>query len=141
MNNLFQHHLDIARVSCITRHFQEIPEHQRADAVESLAYEANARISDPIYGCTGIIFALQNQTNELKQELAKAQAEILLLNTQIQNSYSKLYISMEMSQLQCTNPQQQPWESPCFTAEDGNVSMPIGDGNGIGFGQFMDEEN
>ena len=141
MNNLFQHHLDIARVSCITRHFQEIPEHQRADAVESLAYEANARISDPIYGCTGAIFALQNQINELQQELAKAKAEILLLNAEIQNSYSKSYISMEMSQQQCTYPQLQPGESSCFSAEDGNASMPIGDGNGIGLEQFMDEEN
>ncbi|KAL0452209.1 UNVERIFIED_CONTAM: LOB domain-containing protein 1 [Sesamum latifolium] len=63
---------------------QELPEDQRADAVNSIVYEANARLRDPVYGCTGMICHLQNQVSELQAEVAKAQAEIL--NMQCQNA-------------------------------------------------------
>lgn len=64
--------------------FQELPEGQRADAVNSMVYEANARLRDPIYGCAGAICHLQKQIGELQAELARAQAEIL--NMQCQNA-------------------------------------------------------
>ncbi|XP_051140082.1 LOB domain-containing protein 1-like [Andrographis paniculata] len=70
--------------SNIIKLLQELPESQRADAVNSMVYEANARLRDPVYGCAGAICHLQNQLSELKAELAKAQAEIL--NMQCQNS-------------------------------------------------------
>ncbi|KAK4436052.1 LOB domain-containing protein 1 [Sesamum alatum] len=57
---------------------------QRADAVNSMVYEANARLRDPVYGCTGMVCHLQNQVSELQAEVAKAQAEIL--NMQCQNA-------------------------------------------------------
>lgn len=63
---------------------QELPEDQRADAVNSMVYEANARLRDPVYGCAGAICHLQKQIGELQAELAKAQAEIM--NMQCQNS-------------------------------------------------------
>ncbi|KAL0358714.1 UNVERIFIED_CONTAM: LOB domain-containing protein 1 [Sesamum angustifolium] len=63
---------------------QELPEGQRADAVNSMVYEANARLRDPVYGCTGMICHLQKQVSELQAEVAKAQAEIL--NMQCQNA-------------------------------------------------------
>lgn len=63
---------------------QELPEDQRADAVNSMVYEANARLRDPVYGCAGAICHLQKQISELQAELAKAHAEIL--NIQCQNS-------------------------------------------------------
>lgn len=53
-----------------------MPEGQRADAASSLVYEANARIRDPIYGCTGSIFQLQNKVRELHAQLAVAKAEV-----------------------------------------------------------------
>ena len=40
---------------------QELPPPTREDAVNSLAYEADARIHDPVYGCVGALFALQQQ--------------------------------------------------------------------------------
>lgn len=61
---------------------QELPEHQRADAVSSLVYEANARMRDPVYGCVGAISYLQNQVSELQMQLAVAQAEILCIQMQ-----------------------------------------------------------
>lgn len=55
---------------------------QRADAVSSLVYEANARIRDPVYGCVGAISYLQNQVSQLQMQLAMAQAKILCIQMQ-----------------------------------------------------------
>lgn len=61
---------------------QELPVHQRADAVSSLVYEANARVRDPVYGCVGAISFLQNQVSQLQMQLAVAEAEILCIQMQ-----------------------------------------------------------
>lgn len=58
---------------------QELPAHQRADAVSSLVFEANARVRDPVYGCVGAIFSLQNQVSQLQLQLAVAQAELQMM--------------------------------------------------------------
>ncbi|PIN04549.1 hypothetical protein CDL12_22916 [Handroanthus impetiginosus] len=70
--------------SNIIKLLQELPEAQRADAVNSMVYEANARLRDPVYGCAGAICQLQKQIGDLQAELAKAQAEIM--NIQCQNA-------------------------------------------------------
>ena len=56
---------------------QEVPEPQRADAANSLVYEANVRLRDPVYGCMGAISALQQQIQTLQAELNAVRAEIL----------------------------------------------------------------
>jgi hypothetical protein len=56
---------------------QEVPESQRADAANSLVYEANVRLRDPVYGCMGAISALQQQVQSLQAELNAVRAEIL----------------------------------------------------------------
>ncbi|KAJ3676454.1 hypothetical protein LUZ60_003866 [Juncus effusus] len=68
--------------SNISKMLQELPVHQRADAVSSLVYEANARMRDPVYGCVGAISFLQNQVSQLQMQLAVAQAEILCIQMQ-----------------------------------------------------------
>ncbi|CAL9008262.1 unnamed protein product [Prunus brigantina] len=68
--------------SNVSKMLQELPVHQRADAVSSLVYEANARMRDPVYGCVGAISYLQNQVSELQMQLAVAQAEILCIQMQ-----------------------------------------------------------
>ncbi|KAM7255964.1 hypothetical protein ACFE04_011705 [Oxalis oulophora] len=65
--------------SNVSKMLQELPIHQRADAVSSLVYEANARVRDPVYGCVGAISYLQNQVSQLQMQLAVAQAEILCI--------------------------------------------------------------
>ncbi|CAH9111876.1 unnamed protein product [Cuscuta europaea] len=65
--------------SNISKMLQELPAHQREDAVCSMVYEANARVRDPIYGCTGAISSLQQQLDTLRAQLAMAQAEIVHL--------------------------------------------------------------
>jgi len=56
---------------------QEVPECQRADAANSLVYEANVRLRDPVYGCMGAISALQQQVQSLQAELNVVRSEIL----------------------------------------------------------------
>lgn len=68
--------------SCCLLHIQELPVHQRVDAVSSLVYEANARVRDPVYGCVGAISYLQNQVSQLQMQLAVAQTEILCIQMQ-----------------------------------------------------------
>lgn len=76
---------------------QELPEPQRADAVSSMVYEANARLRDPVYGCAGAICQLQKQVSELQEQLAKAQAELVNLELQRANLVAAC---MEMAQSQ-----------------------------------------
>ena len=40
-----------------------IPAHKRLDAVVTLCYEALSRDRDPVYGCVGHIFTLQQQVS------------------------------------------------------------------------------
>lgn len=62
--------------SNITKLLNELPVHQREDAVNSLAYEADARVKDPVYGCVGAISVLQRQVAQLQNELAIAHSDL-----------------------------------------------------------------
>ncbi|KAG1371600.1 LOB domain-containing protein 1 [Cocos nucifera] len=84
--------------SNIIKSLQDLPESQRADAVSSMVYEANARIRDPVYGCAGAICQLQKQVSELQAQLARAQAE--LVNMQAQHAHLIALVCMEMAQSQ-----------------------------------------
>ncbi|WKA01097.1 hypothetical protein VitviT2T_019395 [Vitis vinifera] len=70
--------------SNIVKALQELPQPKRVDAVSSMVYEANARIRDPVYGCAGTISQLHKQVNDLKAELAMAQAELFIMQCQQQ---------------------------------------------------------
>ncbi|CAA2971993.1 LOB domain-containing protein 4 [Olea europaea var. sylvestris] len=65
--------------SNVNKMLQDLPEHQRGDAVSSMVYEANARVRDPVYGCVGAISSLQQQIDTLQAQLALAQAEVVHL--------------------------------------------------------------
>ncbi|KAL2344661.1 hypothetical protein Fmac_005946 [Flemingia macrophylla] len=65
--------------SNVNKMLQDLPEHQRGDAVSSMVYEANARVRDPVYGCVGAISSLQQQIDQLQTQLAVAQAEAVHL--------------------------------------------------------------
>ncbi|CAH2038620.1 unnamed protein product [Thlaspi arvense] len=71
--------------SNIIKFLQELPESQRTDAVNSMVYEAGARIRDPVYGCAGAIYNLQRQVSELQAQLAKTQVEIVSMQLQRSN--------------------------------------------------------
>ncbi|XP_042497468.1 LOB domain-containing protein 4-like [Macadamia integrifolia] len=63
--------------SNVNKMLQELPAHQRGDAVSSMVYEANARVRDPVYGCVSAISSLQQQVDVLQTQLALAQAEVV----------------------------------------------------------------
>jgi len=80
-------------------YFQELPESQRTDAVNSMVYEAEARIRDPVYGCAGAIYHLQRQVSELQAQLAKAQVEMVNMQFQRSNLLELIY-NMDQQQKQ-----------------------------------------
>ncbi|CAI9107120.1 OLC1v1006408C1 [Oldenlandia corymbosa var. corymbosa] len=63
--------------SNVSKMLLEVPESQRADAANSLVYEANVRLRDPVYGCMGAISTLQQQVQSLQAELHAVRNEIL----------------------------------------------------------------
>lgn len=62
--------------SNVTKLLNELHPHQREDAVNSLAYEADARLRDPVYGCVGVISILQHQLKQLQADLSNARSEL-----------------------------------------------------------------
>lgn len=63
--------------SNVTKLLNDLLPHQRDDAVNSLAYEAEARVRDPVYGCVGAISFLQRQVERLETELDAANADLI----------------------------------------------------------------
>ncbi|XP_073394691.1 LOB domain-containing protein 25-like isoform X2 [Physcomitrium patens] len=54
--------LQVFGVANVTKMLHELPPPHREDCVNSLAYEADAGVQDPVYGCVGAISVLQQQT-------------------------------------------------------------------------------
>ncbi|XP_061360707.1 LOB domain-containing protein 15-like [Gastrolobium bilobum] len=63
--------------SNVSKMLMEVPEGQRAEAANSLVYEANVRLRDPVYGCMGAISSLQQQVQSLLAEVNTVREEIL----------------------------------------------------------------
>lgn len=62
--------------SNVAKLLNELNAAQREDAVKSLAYEAEARLRDPVYGCVGLISILQHRLKQLQNELHHAKKEL-----------------------------------------------------------------
>ncbi|CAL5202113.1 unnamed protein product [Lathyrus oleraceus] len=67
--------------SNVAKLLKELNVADREDAVRSLAYEAESRLKDPIYGCVGLISALQQRLREVQTELAVAKKELSSYNS------------------------------------------------------------
>ncbi|XP_010276387.1 PREDICTED: LOB domain-containing protein 19-like [Nelumbo nucifera] len=85
--------------SNVSKLLLRIPVHKRLDAVVTICYEAFARIRDPVYGCVGHIFALQQQVVNLQAELAfiKAQLTTMELPQSLSPSQSSASASLGVS--------------------------------------------
>ncbi|KAL4595254.1 hypothetical protein ACB092_12G077800 [Castanea dentata] len=84
---------DPQRFSCVHRIYgasnvgkmlQQLPSHLRSQAADTLYFEAQYRLQDPVYGCVGIISQLHQQINRAESQVAKIQAEISFLNSNAQ---------------------------------------------------------
>ena len=62
--------------SNVAKLLNELSASQRDDAVKSLAYEAEARLRDPVYGCVGLISVLQHKLRNIQVELINAKKEL-----------------------------------------------------------------
>lgn len=78
--------------SNISKILNELSPFQREDAVNSLYFEAEMRLRDPVKGCVGFISLLQRQIRQLQIDLFAAHSELA--------KYQSLAEGMEMEQLQ-----------------------------------------
>uniref|UniRef100_A0A1J3GHM1 LOB domain-containing protein 36 n=1 Tax=Noccaea caerulescens TaxID=107243 RepID=A0A1J3GHM1_NOCCA len=62
--------------SNVAKLLNELVSNQREDAVNSLFYEAEARLRDPVYGCVGLISILQHRLKQLQYDLENAKKEL-----------------------------------------------------------------
>ncbi|KAG6528929.1 LOB domain-containing protein 25-like [Zingiber officinale] len=62
--------------SNVAKLLKQLRPEQREDAVMSLAYEADARLRDPVNGCVGYIHLLQRRLSELQHDLSLAEKEL-----------------------------------------------------------------
>ncbi|KAJ6378631.1 hypothetical protein OIU78_028788 [Salix suchowensis] len=62
--------------SNVAKLLNELNAAQREDAVNSLAYEAEERLRDPVYGCVGLISILQHRLKQLQSDLYSAKKEL-----------------------------------------------------------------
>lgn len=62
--------------SNVAKLLHEINAVNREDAVASLAYEAEARLRDPVYGCVGLISYLQQRLKQIQSELYASKKEL-----------------------------------------------------------------
>ncbi|KAF3634274.1 LOB domain-containing protein 16 [Capsicum baccatum] len=79
--------------SNVSKLLHNVPVDDRCDAVVTIAYEAQARIKDPVYGCVANIFALQQQVAYLQSQVMQVKAQLAqsLINNS-NNSYNPQWI-------------------------------------------------
>ncbi|KAM7250861.1 hypothetical protein ACFE04_022744 [Oxalis oulophora] len=62
--------------SNVTKLLNELSTAQREEAVNSLAYEAETRLRDPVYGCVGHISVLQTRLKQAQSDLYNSKKEL-----------------------------------------------------------------
>ncbi|KAI3829747.1 hypothetical protein L1987_03879 [Smallanthus sonchifolius] len=73
--------------SNVSKLLHHVAEADRCEAAVTIAYEAQARIKDPVYGCVAHIFALQ-------QQVACLQAQLMQVRTQMAQGYMDSRINL-----------------------------------------------
>ncbi|XP_057962089.1 LOB domain-containing protein 24-like [Malania oleifera] len=69
--------------SNVAKMLQLVPVNQRGQVAETLYFEAQCRIQDPVYGCVRTISLLHEHIKNAERELAKTQAEIAFVNAHL----------------------------------------------------------
>ncbi|TXG59488.1 hypothetical protein EZV62_014061 [Acer yangbiense] len=95
----FQKVHQIFRASNVMKIMIGLSVHLREEAINSLVYEAEAWMRNPVYGCTGIISNLEAQLKQAEKDLNNAEKELA--------PYIGLKAMMPVSKSQPVMPQQQ----------------------------------
>ncbi|CAN4093547.1 unnamed protein product [Withania somnifera] len=74
--------------SNVSKLLAHLPVTDRGEAAVTIAYEAQARLHDPIYGCVSHIFALQQQVVNLQAQLASLKEQASAQNLQNCSNYA-----------------------------------------------------
>ncbi|KAK9742334.1 hypothetical protein RND81_03G164800 [Saponaria officinalis] len=91
--------------SNVSKILNEVPEEHREDTVNSLTYEAEARLCDPVYGCIGAIALLQRRMVELQHDLALARARLSRYTAiQNKNNNNSSNNNININNNQCVTP-------------------------------------
>ncbi|TXG59485.1 hypothetical protein EZV62_014058 [Acer yangbiense] len=67
---------EVYGASNVAKLLNELGPNLREDAVNSLAYEADMRLRDPVYGCVGLISILQHRLKLVQNDLYNAKKEL-----------------------------------------------------------------
>ncbi|GKD24805.1 LOB domain-containing protein 36-like protein [Tanacetum coccineum] len=62
--------------SNVAKILNELSTFHREDAVNSLAYEADARLGDPVYGCVGLISVIQHRLKQVQVDLHSVKQDL-----------------------------------------------------------------
>ncbi|XP_015867842.3 LOB domain-containing protein 20 [Ziziphus jujuba] len=117
--------------SNVSKLLLHIPVNRRQDAVVTISYEAQARLSDPVYGCVSTILALQQQVAALQSELAMVQSQLMnsrfafanvLQNSQLQQAQQQVVQEQSIGMVQA---------QPAYSANNSSASI-----NHINIGSF-----
>ncbi|CAN1257617.1 LOB domain-containing protein 1 [Linum perenne] len=78
--------------SNITRLLLGVPEEFRGMAADCMSFEADARVRDPVYGCTRMIYQLQKEILMMRLELGNLNMMIALLSAQHQQHQQEMTV-------------------------------------------------
>lgn len=128
--------------SNVTKLLNELLPHQREDAVNSLAYEAEARVRDPVYGCVGAISYLQRQVHRLQKELDAANADLAHYGLSTSAAGTPGNVVDLVFQPQPLPPQQPPPLNPVYRLSGANpVMSQMPRSTGGSYGTFLPWNN
>ncbi|CAL1374456.1 unnamed protein product [Linum trigynum] len=68
--------------SNVAKLLQQVAEDRRAEAADCMVYEASSRVSNPVYGCAGMIYQLQEEIVKVQLEIQNVKGKIALHNAQ-----------------------------------------------------------
>ncbi|CAN0913409.1 LOB domain-containing protein 20 [Linum grandiflorum] len=90
--------------SNVSKLLLHIPVNRRNEAVVTISYEAQARLSDPVLGCVSTILTLQQQVASLQAELAMIQAQLINSRYAIANVLQNSQHQQEQQQVAMLQP-------------------------------------
>ncbi|GLJ22089.1 hypothetical protein SUGI_0414050 [Cryptomeria japonica] len=85
--------------SHIVKMLQGIKAEERAEAVNSMVFEATARTEDPVHGSANVVQQLQKQIAEMKTQLESMREEL----TNLRSQYDKIVLLLNTGSLDAEN--------------------------------------